>query len=267
MQTFENKTAIVTGGAKGIGRATATALAAAGANVVVADIDRDAAEQAAASIAEAGGRVVAVAADVSREDTFEMLRDTALDQFGGVDIVMNNVGVLTRGLPENIPVKEWQRILDINFLSVVRSNVVFLPILLEQRSGHIVNTASVAGLFPYAYDRTPYAATKAAIIGLSENLALYLRPHNVGITVLCPGPVLTNIFDSVRLFGPDTPLNSPGEQFRLLDPAEVADMVLDAIRTDRFMLPTHAAVRDILIERASDWDGFLAKQIERTTQP
>ncbi len=102
---------------------------------------------------------------------------------------MNNVGALTRGLPDHIPVHEWHRIFDINLFSVVRSNDVFLPLLVEQGSGHIVNTASFAGLYTYAYDRLPYAAAKAAVVQLSEGLALYLRPkHRCHVAVPGAGP-------------------------------------------------------------------------------
>ena len=132
--------------------------------------------------------------------------------------MVNNVGVLTNGLPEDIPVTEWQRILDINLMSVVRSNAAFLPLLLDQGSGHLVNTASFAGLFTYSYDRLPYAATKAAIVQISEGLAIYLRPKNIGVTLLCPGPVLTNIAAAVPTFGAGAPLRTPGEQFELLRP-------------------------------------------------
>ena len=102
----------------------------------------------------------------------------------------------------------WQRTIDVNLLSVVRSFHVFLPILLEQGSGHIVNTASTAGLFAYAFERLPYTATKAAVVGVSEALALYLRPKGIGVSCLCPGPVATNIGEQIT-FHDDVPLNSP----------------------------------------------------------
>jgi NAD(P)-dependent dehydrogenase (short-subunit alcohol dehydrogenase family) len=146
---------------------------------------------------------------------------------------------------------------------VVRSNATFVPMLLEQGSGHIVNTASFAGLFTYSYDRMPYAASKAAIVQISEGLALYLRPKNIGVTLLCPGPVLTNIASSVPTFGAGAALRTPGDQFELLDPVQVGELVADAILRNRFFVPTHPAVTEDLRRRVEDWDSYLDYQSSR----
>jgi NAD(P)-dependent dehydrogenase (short-subunit alcohol dehydrogenase family) len=174
---------------------------------------------------------------------------------------MNNVGVIAAGLPEHIPMSEWERIVSTNLLSMVRSNATFLPILLEQGSGHIVNTASTAGLFAYAYERLPYSATKAAVIAMSEALALYLRPQGIGLTCLCPGPVATNIGQFVSFSGPPVAMRGPGKDLVALDPAVVGAQVLRAIVDNQFLLLTHAEMRDVLIGRAQDHEGFLARQL------
>lgn len=262
MVELAEATAIITGAGSGIGRAAAISLARRGTHIVVADLDPEAADATVARIAELGGGATAVPCDVTHADTYTRLRDHALTAHGRIDIVMNNVGALTRGLPEHIPVDEWQRVLDLNLMTAVRSNDVFLPILLAQRAGHIVNTASFAGLYPYAYDRLPYAAAKAALVSLSEGLALYLRPHGIGVTVLCPGPVRTNIVSSIRSFGPATTTRGPGAQFPVLDPADVGEMVADAITANTFFLPTHPDVRAELQRRAADWNQFIATQTE-----
>src|SRR5277367_7173274 len=191
MDTLEGKVAVITGAASGIGRAIAHSLARRGTQIVAVDIDAGGVATVVAELRELGVTAAPQAADIGDPIAFDGIRDTALERFGHVDIVVNNVGVLTNGLPQDIPITEWQRVLDINLMSVVRSNAAFLPVLLDQRSGHIVNTASFAGLFTYAYDRLPYAATKAAIVQISEGLALYLKHKNIGVTLLCPGPVLT----------------------------------------------------------------------------
>jgi NAD(P)-dependent dehydrogenase (short-subunit alcohol dehydrogenase family) len=263
VDTLTGKAAIITGAASGIGKATAQALARRGASVLVVDRDSAAAHDVATDITKAGGCAVAQAVDVADDAAFDRIRGEALGQFGRVDIVMNNVGVLTSGLPEHIPLNEWQRIIDVNLLSVVRSNAVFVPHLLEQGSGHIVNTASFAGLFTYSYDRMPYAATKAAIVQMTEGLAIYLRPKNVGVSLLCPGPVLTNIANDVPGFGSPTHLRTPGEQFTLLDPFPVGEMVAEAIVHNRFFVPTHPGVLDVLRDRLHDWDAFIDFQISR----
>jgi NAD(P)-dependent dehydrogenase (short-subunit alcohol dehydrogenase family) len=263
MDTLRDKVAVVTGAASGIGRAIACALADRGARIVAVDLDDDGVQALAGGLRDRGAAVLRHRADVSDPLAFEGIRDAALGRFGRVDVIVNNVGVLTNGLPEDIPVTEWQRILDINLMSVVRSNAAFLPLLLGQGSGHLVNTASFAGLFTYSYDRLPYAATKAAIVQISEGLAIYLRPKNIGVTLLCPGPVLTNIAAAVPTFGAGAPLRIPGEQFELLDPAPVGELVADAILGNRFFVPTHPGVVEELRRRVDDWDAYIDYQISR----
>ena len=263
METLRDKVAVITGAASGIGRAIACALADRGAHIVAVDLDDDGVNALAGGLSDRGVAALPHRADVSGPVAFDGIRAATLRRFGRVDIVVNNVGVLTNGLPEDIPVTEWQRIVDINLMSVVRSNAAFLPLLLDQGSGHLVNTASVAGLFTYSYDRLPYAATKAAIVQISEGLAIYLRPKNIGVTLLCPGPVLTNIAAAVPTFGGGAPLRIPGEQFELLDPAPVGELVVDAILRNRFFVPTHAGVIDELRRRVDDWDAYIDYQISR----
>jgi NAD(P)-dependent dehydrogenase (short-subunit alcohol dehydrogenase family) len=260
---LRDQVAVITGAASGIGRATAFALANRGARIVVADIDGDGADDVAAQIVTAGGQAAGVRCDVLADNTFNETASFALSQFGAVDVVMNNVGGLTSGLPDHLPIDEWRRVLELNLMSVVRSNATFLPLLIERRHGHIVNTASFAGLFSYSYDRLPYAAAKAAVIQMSEGLRLYLNPMGIGVTVLCPGPVATNIISSLPpTFGPEAPIRGPGAQFTVLTPDVVGEQVADAIVDDTFMLYTHPDVRDVLVERASDWNAFIRRQTD-----
>jgi NAD(P)-dependent dehydrogenase (short-subunit alcohol dehydrogenase family) len=158
-----NAVTVITGAGSGIGRAVAHSVARRGSRVLVTDIDLDRATAVAAELPDLG---VAAACDVTKLDDLERCRDFALETFGRVDVVMNNVGVLVVGSVEDIPIEAWERVIDINLLSIVRSNAVFLPLLLEQGTGHIVNTASTAGLLPYGFDRLPYTTTKHAIVGL-----------------------------------------------------------------------------------------------------
>jgi NAD(P)-dependent dehydrogenase (short-subunit alcohol dehydrogenase family) len=261
MDTLQGKVALITGGGSGIGRGTALALAAAGTHVVVTDVDEARAKEAAGEATAAGAEAVGMRLDVDQQSDFEAARDLMLERFGRVDIVMNNVGVLAVGLPEHIPMSEWERIVSTNLLSVVRSNATFLPPLLEQGSGHIVNTASTAGLYAYAYERLPYSATKAAVIALSEALALYLRPRGIGVTCLCPGAVMSNIQQQMRFSGPPVKLRSPGKGLAPATPEVVGQQVRDAILEDRFLLLTHPQLHETLVRRAEDPDGFLAEQI------
>ena len=258
----------MTGGGSGIGRAAVLAFARAGANVVVADLDAGRCEAVAAEAeAEAqevgaglGVGALGVPTDVRSDDDFARLRDATLEAFGRVDVVMNNVGVLAAGLPLNIPIEEWVRILDTNLLSYVRSNLVFLPLLIEQGAGHVVNTASTAGLYPYNYDRMPYGASKGAVVALTESMALYLRPQGVGVTLLCPGPTATNVIEQIAFHGEMGPVKSP--DLPIMDAAELGDLVVQAVRDDRFLLIPHGeAVHDILVRKATDPEAFMDAQV------
>jgi NAD(P)-dependent dehydrogenase (short-subunit alcohol dehydrogenase family) len=227
----------------------------------VSDLDADGAREVADEIVAAGGTAKPQQADVSAEDAFVSLREAVLAAFGRVDLVMNNVGVLTRGLPEHLPIDEWRRVLEVNLFSVVRSHAVFVPHFLKQGSGHIVNTASFAGLFTYAYDRQPYAASKAAIVQITEGLRLYLEPQGVGVTLLCPGPVRTNLSAGVRTFGPETVTRSPGAAYVAKMPDQVGVRLADAVERNEFMVYTDDKVVEELVARAGDWNGYIARKV------
>jgi NAD(P)-dependent dehydrogenase (short-subunit alcohol dehydrogenase family) len=250
--------AVITGAGSGIGRATAHSLARRGARVVVTDINVGRANAVAAEI---GAQAIAAGCDVTSVADLEAARDLAGERFGRIDVIMNNVGILAVGAVEDIPLEAWQRSIDVNLLSIVRSNLVFLPGLIKQGSGHVVNTASAAGLLPYGWDRLPYTATKHAIVGLSESLALYLRPRGIGVTCLCPAGVTTNISEQITFYGDRVPPRSPG--FPIVEADTVGELVAEAIATDRFLVLTAPGVAAELSERASDIDAYLTRIIKQ----
>ena len=249
--------AIVTGAGSGIGRASAVSFAKRGTRVVVTDIDGG---RASAVAAEIGAAAIGARCDVTDLADIEAVRDLTLERFGRVDVVMNNVGVLAVGAVEDIPLDAWQRIVDVNLLGIVRSNIVFLPHLLAQGRGHIVNTASMAGLLPYGFDRLPYTTTKHAVVGLSESLALYLRPRGIGVTCLCPGGVATNIVEQITFFGEPRRPRSP--DLPVSDAEEVGELVADAIANDRFLVLTAPDAARELLERARDIDAYVFRLAE-----
>lgn len=251
---LHNAVAVITGAGSGIGRAAARAFARRGARVVVTDL---VAERAHAVADELGDRGVAAVCDVTSLEDLQGVRDLALDRFGRVDLVMNNVGILAVGPVEGIPFEAWQRVVDVNLLGVVRSNLVFLPGLLEQGAGHVVNTASTAGLLPYGYDRLPYTATKHAVVGLSEALALYLRPRGIGVSCLCPAGVATNIVEQIAFYGQPAPPRGPA--FPVVDAESVGELVADGVSQNRFLILTAQEAADELREHGADVDAYLSR--------
>jgi len=261
MEDLKGQVAVVTGAGSGIGRATALALGSEGAAVVVADLDHERAKAVAAEAVASGGRAIGLRCDVGSDEQFAALGQSAVEAFGQVDIVMNNVGMLAVGYPEQIPIDGWRRAVEVNLLSVARSITTFLPAMVGRGSGHFVNTASTAGLYAYSYERLPYSATKGAVVALSEALALYCVPRGVGVTCLCPGPVRTNIGEGIAWFGDPGPLHGP--DLPLLGPEVVGSQVVAAIKANRFLLLTHPEVHETLVERAQDPERFLQAQIQR----
>jgi NAD(P)-dependent dehydrogenase (short-subunit alcohol dehydrogenase family) len=257
---LEGAAAFVTGAGSGIGRAIAHELARRGARVLVTDVDEDRADVVAGEITEDGGVAHAQRCDVADDTDFDAARDRMMTEFGAVDVVVNNVGVMVAGRPEAVPVDEWERVLDLNVLGTVRSNRVFLPLLMAQRRGHVVNTASASGILNYAYDRTPYAASKAAVVMLSEGLFMYLRPHGVGVSCLCPAGVATNILEQIRFVGDQLPLRAP--DLPVVDASVAGERVADAIERRTFLVLTADEVRDELRRKGEDLDAYLRGQEE-----
>lgn len=251
MEELRDKVAVITGGASGIGRAMAERFGAEGMRLVLADLEEAALATTVAELAGAGATVIGVPADVSALADVEALRDRALDAFGAVHVVCNNAGVAGGGIL-GAPMALWRWVIDVNLYGVVHGVHTFLPLLLEQDEGHIVNTASLAGLQGVA-GLGVYCTTKFAVVGLSESLAFDLGGlgSNVGVSVLCPGFVQTRIGSSAR--------NAPAHlhDWRAseaaaatqqmanalteagIEPSVVARHVLDAVRESRFYVIPH----------------------------
>jgi NAD(P)-dependent dehydrogenase (short-subunit alcohol dehydrogenase family) len=163
--------------------------------------------------------------------------------------------------PEDIPFSEYHRIMDINYFAAVRGCAHFMPKFLARGGGHIVNTASFAGLYPYAASRVPYAASKAAIIAMTQNLAVYLEPKGIRVSCLIPGPVATAITDSMTTWTEDCPMRGPGKETRLLMPEELATVLADGMAGGRILIPSDPVAFDILKRWAENPDNFIRDKI------
>jgi NAD(P)-dependent dehydrogenase (short-subunit alcohol dehydrogenase family) len=269
---LNDRVAVITGGASGIGRATALALAGLGSHVVIADLNDRRLSETEAELVTFGQSVLAIHCDVARDDDMDRLASTVLDRLGRVDILMNNAGVVLRGALEQISLSDWQWSLDINLLGAVRGIKAFLGHMIERGSGHIVNTASAAGLFALTGEGAPYIAAKFAVVGLSEALALYARPLGVGVSVLCPGSVDTNLGETGRTIGmtperaaAETALAESVQGSGLMTPEQIAEMVVDAIRQNHFFILADPAHQPILERRVHDPNAFLEARLSSLT--
>jgi NAD(P)-dependent dehydrogenase (short-subunit alcohol dehydrogenase family) len=258
---FEGANALVFGGAKGIGKAVVLEWARRGARIAVADIDADAADETAKLITEAGGTALGLAANVLSDESVAATADAAMAALGEIDIVMNNVGGMLNGHPEDIPMAEWQRIMDLNYFAAVRGVQQFIKPFIGRGRGHIVNTASFAGFYPYAASRVPYAAAKAAVIAMSENLAVYLEPLGVRVSCLIPGPVMTGVLDTMTSWTKDCPMRGPGKETTLLLPEQVAQTLADGMRDGKVLIPSDDVAFDIVRGHAASPDDFIRAKI------
>jgi len=251
MRDFTGKTAVVTGGASGIGYGLATALGERGAKVALLDIEPPALEAAAQRLAEAGVDARPFRVDVTDREAMAATAGAVMEAFGQVHILCNNAGVGTGDPLQAARAEDWDWVLAVNLMGVVNGLLAFLPdMTLHGEAGHIVNTASVAGLHPMR-EIGVYNTSKYAVVGLTETLRDDLAGTALGVSVLCPGYVDTNINMSRRnrqdRFGPARPPQMSKETLREIDrtlktrgmkPDALGRMVVDAIERDIFYIVT-----------------------------
>src|SRR5579859_2400172 len=252
MKDFRGRTAFITGGASGIGLGMARAFGRAGMNVVLADIDRNAAKNAADRLAAEQIKAAPVHVDVTDRASVRSAALDAVAAFGKIHLVCNNAGVAVGGPAGTVSERDWDWIIDVNLKGVVYGMEVFTPLIKSHgEGGHFVNTASMAGMVsPPGME--PYCATKFAVVAMSEGWAEQLAPKNIGVSVLCPGFVKTRIFESRRnrpaSYGPDErappPADAPPSRVLSGIPVEpVGRRVVEAVKANELYVFTHPASR------------------------
>ncbi len=254
MDGFEGKGAVITGGASGIGFATATEFARRGARVVLADVDMPGLEHAVAHLHAQGFDAHAVVCDVRHLDEVFHLADEAFRLLGHVDIVFSNAGIVVAGPIAQMTHDDWRWVIDIDLWGSIHAVEAFLPKLLEQGTGgHVAFTASFAGLVPNV-GLGAYSVAKYGVVSLAETLAREVKEHGIGVSVLCPMVVETKLVsNSERIRGADyglasTPVVTEGpgptpSQEDTLSVDEVARLTADAILANRLYVLPHAAAR------------------------
>jgi len=278
MELTSGKTAVVTGAASGIGFALAERFARAGLDIVLADIEQEALDAAEQKIAALGVRTLAVRTDVSDEAAVQALAAAAVERFGAVHLVCNNAGVESSADAWLGPISAWKWVLGVNLWGVIHGVRAFLPVMLSQGEGHFVNTASIAGLYPGF--SPSYDASKHAVVAISEGLyrSMTLAGLPVGVSVLCPGWVDTNIMDAARNWPADLgeqPAQAFGAELvephvrkaiaEAIQPAEVAGFVADAVAAGKFWVFTGQEWLDLVVQRwnsiAEGKDPQLGEQV------
>ncbi len=236
---FEDQVAIVTGGASGIGRSLATALVGAGARVVVADVDG---ALAATVAAELGERARSEAVNVTDSVAVQRVIDGTVAREGRVDLLFNNAGIAVFADARDTSLDDWNRQIDVNLRGVMHGVVAAYPIMLRQGFGHIVNTASAAGLLP-SPATIAYAATKHAVVGLSLTLRAEARAHGVRVSVVCPGLIRTPIVEAAKIVGPSRERVLAESPLRLYSSDRLAAAVLRGVARNRAIIPFTPEVR------------------------
>ena len=277
MDELSGRVAVVTGAASGIGKALAERVVAAGMSVVLADVEAAALAATVRALQDAGASVAAQVTDVTQEASVQALADFAFSTFGKVHVLCNNAGVLHRNKATwEHTGADWRWVLDVNVWGVVHGIRAFVPrMIADGEPGHIVNTASMAGLATGGPGTAPYDASKHAVLSITESLYkdLVLRASNLSASVLCPGAVDTNIFSAERNRAPQygdaaatagepaasrvTAASASAQMGGPLEPASVAAAVEDAIRANRFyVLATQPIVFEwVRMGHTRMWDG------------
>lgn len=273
MTGFKGKTAVISGGAEGIGFSIAQAMAAQGMNIVLGDIDATQLDKAVATLTAQGVPVLGVTMDVTRVEHWQHLGQQAVDRFGSIHMLVNNAGVGGgTGSIEQIAERDWRWVLDVNLMGVIYGTQTLVPLIKQHgEGGWLVNVASMAGMVgvPYA---GAYTATKVAVVGMSESWFAELQPHNIKVSVLCPAFVQTRINLSERNRQADYQQSREATEQdaaiaarmqAIVDNGLAADVVgqrvVEAVRQGELYIFTHPNYRQVVQQRYQAIDEAFAR--------
>jgi len=287
MRDVENKVAFITGGASGLGLAMARSFSAAGMKVVIADVQQDALDQVQAEFEGANAEMLPLLLDVTDRQAMETAADLAEEKFGKIHVMCNNAGVAVGGPIDDMSYEDWDWVMGVNLNGVINGVRTFVDRMKSHgEGGHFVNTASMAGHMAFA-NLSVYNTSKFAVVGLSEAMREDMAPHNIGVSVLCPGVVTTGIFDSGRnrpealqrekdtasmVLNPDSEDLSSAERVEALfasalEPQVVGDMVLQGVIDNDAYIFTHPELKEATDARKQQMDEAFAKWSKyRSTQ-
>ena len=240
---YKDKTAFVTGGASGMGRALCSALASRGARVVIADINGGEAERAASELVSRGSTAFAVALDVTDEGAVFRAMDEVVSRFGSLDYLFNNAGIGISADARDLNMGQWRRVFDVNLFGVLYGTLAAYAVMARRGSGHIVNISSMAGFAPFSIN-TPYTASKYGVVGLTQALRHEAADLGVRMTLVCPGIVRTSFYDSLEIVGTDRKTYMEFMPKRLIAPERAAEIILRGVASNRAMIifPFHAKI-------------------------
>jgi len=241
IRIFDGATAIVTGGASGIGRALAEELAKRGCEVVLVDLQIESAEEVASEIRASGGKAKAVKIDVTDFSAMEQLVQETVARTGRLDFIFNNAGIVIAGPVDRLGIEDWNQIVDVNLRGVINGTQATYKIMMKQGFGHIINTASMAGLGA-GPGNVAYTTTKHAIVGLSKSLRAEAAQYGIRVSVLCPGAVRTPILEGGGKYGKmliDIPPEELRRMFKILRPMSpniFAEKVLKSVAKNKAII-------------------------------
>lgn len=242
---IQGKIALITGASSGIGAATARKLAAEGVIVGLAARRKDRLDALVAEINNSGGQAIAVETDVTDPASCKTAAEQMIAQFGCIDILINNAGLMPLSDVDSLKVEEWQRMVDVNISGVLNATAAVLPQMMTQKSGHIFNMSSIAGRKVFT-GLTVYCATKAAVAAFSDGLRMEVGPkHNIRVTCIQPGAVKSELYDQITDTNYRKQMDDLAASMTYLEGEDIADTILFALRApermdvaELFVLPT-----------------------------